>query len=111
MLPNSPKGDESGKSTFYVIKIDELTHQVNLNIGALETDFGLTKREIEILVDIFDGLRNAEIAGKLLISDITVKKHLQHNFEKTSVDSRTALIRKTIEYQSTKPPSPSRRGG
>jgi DNA-binding NarL/FixJ family response regulator len=88
---------------FYTIRVDELTHQVNLNIDSLEMDFGLTKREIEILVNIFNGLKNAEIARKLFISEITVKKHLQHIFEKMGVDSRTALIRKTIEYQSAKP--------
>ncbi len=32
-----------------------------------------------------------------------VKKHLQHIFEKIGVSSRTALIRKTVEYQRTKP--------
>ena len=88
---------------FYMVKIDELTRQVTLNTAALERDFGLTKREIEILVNIFNGLKNAEIAEKLYISEITVKKHLQHIFEKIAVSSRTALIRKTVEYQCTKP--------
>ena len=88
---------------FYMVKIDGLAHEVTLNIGALERDFGLTKREIEILVNIFNGLKNAEIAERLFISEITVKKHLQHIFEKIGVRSRTALIRKTVEYQRTKP--------
>jgi DNA-binding CsgD family transcriptional regulator len=92
-----------GNRVFYMVKIDELTHQVTLNTGALEGDFGLTKREIEILVNIFNGLKNAEIAEKLFISEITVKKHLQHIFEKIGVTSRTALIRKTVEYQRAKP--------
>jgi DNA-binding CsgD family transcriptional regulator len=93
----------TANQVFYMVKIDELTHEVNLNIGALERDFGLTKREIEILVNIFNGLKNAEIAEKLFISEITVKKHLQHIFEKIGISSRTALIRKTVEYQCTKP--------
>jgi DNA-binding CsgD family transcriptional regulator len=88
---------------FYMVKIDEPTHEVTLNMGALERDLGLTKREIEILVNIFNGLKNAEIAEKLFISEITVKKHLQHIFEKIGVRSRTALIRKTVEYQRTRP--------
>jgi DNA-binding CsgD family transcriptional regulator len=92
-----------GNRVFYVVKIDELTHQVTLNTVALEGDFGLTKREIEILLNIFNGLKNAEIAEKLFISEITVKKHLQHIFEKIGVTSRTALIRKTVEYQRAKP--------
>ena len=92
-----------GRQVFYMVKVDELTHQVTLNTGALERNFSLTKREIEILVNIFNGLKNAEIAETLFISEITVKKHLQHIFEKIGVGSRTALIRKTVEYQYTKP--------
>ncbi len=92
-----------GSRVFYMVKIDEMTRQVTLNIGALERDFGLTKREIEILVNIFNGLKNAEIAEKLFISEITVKKHLQHIFGKTGASSRTALVRQTVEYQCTKP--------
>lgn len=88
---------------FYIIKIDELTHQVTLDTGALAIDFGLTKREVEILSNVFNGLKNAEIAERLFISEITVKKHLEHIFEKIGVNSRTALIRKTVEYQRTKP--------
>ena len=88
---------------FYMVKIDELARRVTLNIGALERNFGLTKREIEILVNIFDGLRNAEIADKLFISEITVKKHLQHIFEKIGVNSRMTLFRKIVEYQCVNP--------
>ena len=92
-----------GSRVFYLVKIDEPARQVTLNVGGLERDFGLTKREIEILVNIFNGFKNADIAEKLFISEITVKKHLQHIFEKTGVRSRTALVRKTLEYQATKP--------
>jgi len=88
---------------FYMVKIDELARRVTLNMGALERNFGLTKREIEILVNIFNGLRNAEIAEKLFISEITVKKHLQHIFEKIGVNSRTTLFRKIVEYQCVHP--------
>lgn len=92
---------------FYLVKIDELTYQVNLNVGGLENDFSLTKREIEILVNVFNGLKNVEIAEKLFISEITVKKHLQHIFEKIGVNSRTALIRKTLESQNVNQQIPS----
>jgi len=88
---------------FYLVKIDEVTRYVTPDIKALGIDFCLTKREIEILVNLFDGLKNAEIAEKLFISEITVKKHLQHIFEKIGVNSRAALIRKILEYECTKP--------
>lgn len=95
-----PREMNPDKQIFYSIKIIELTQPLNLNLDALEMDFGLTKREIEILTHIFNGLKNAEIASKLCITEITVKKHLQHIFEKIGVDSRTALIRRIIDYRS-----------
>lgn len=98
-----PKGMSPENRFFYLVKIDAVTQDVTLDISALETDFCLTKREIEILVNLFDGLKNAEIAENLFISEITVKKHLQHIFEKIGVNSRTALIRKILEYKCTKP--------
>lgn len=88
---------------FYMIKIDELVPHVTLDTEALENDFSLSKREVEISANTFSGLKNAEIAGKLFISEITVKKHLQHVFEKMGVDSRSALIRKLVDYQCTRP--------
>jgi len=98
-----PKEMSPENRVFYIVKIDELTHEENLNIGSLENDFGLTKRESEILVNAFNALKNSEIAEKFFISEITVKKHLEHIFEKIGVNSRTALIRKILEYKSTNP--------
>ncbi len=49
----------------------------------------LTKREREVLRLLGDGLKNREIAEVLFISEVTVKKHLQHIFEKLGVRSRT----------------------
>jgi len=97
------KGMSPENRFFYLVRIDEATQDVTLDISALEIDFCLTKREIEILVNLFDGLKNAEIAENLFISEITVKKHLQNIFEKIGVNSRTALIRKIIRYKCTKP--------
>jgi DNA-binding NarL/FixJ family response regulator len=88
---------------FYMTKIDELIPYVTLDIKTLENDFNLSKREIEILENLFNGLKNTEIAEKLFITEITVKTHLQHIFEKTGVNSRTTLIRKIIENQCFQP--------
>ncbi len=84
---------------FYFIKIDELISCVTLNMEALRNDLCLTEREVEILINIFDGFKNAEIAEKLSIREVTIKKHLQHIFDKIGVNSRTALFRRIVEYQ------------
>jgi NarL family two-component system response regulator LiaR len=50
---------------------------------------GLTGREQEILALIADGLNNREIAGKLVISEKTVKTHVSNILGKLHVDDRT----------------------
>jgi DNA-binding NarL/FixJ family response regulator len=53
----------------------------------------LTLREIEIIKQVALGLRNIEIAGKLFISEGTVKIHLHNIYQKLGVDSRVKLAR------------------
>jgi DNA-binding NarL/FixJ family response regulator len=51
---------------------------------------GLTPREAEILAAIAEGLSNREVAGRLVISEKTVARHLANVFTKLDVSSRTA---------------------
>lgn len=53
--------------------------------------FGLTVRELHIITLLSAGLSDHAIGDILFISHRTVGKHIQHIFEKTGVDSRTAL--------------------
>lgn len=50
----------------------------------------LTAREREILRLVREGKTNAEIAGELWVSPGTVKKHLEHVYDKLGVASRAA---------------------
>lgn len=52
----------------------------------------LSARELEIISLIGDGLSNQEIADRLVISLHTVKKHINHIYDKLGVDSRTRAI-------------------
>ena len=49
----------------------------------------LTQREAEVLRLIGDGMKNRDIAEALVISEVTVKVHVQHIFEKLGVRTRT----------------------
>ena len=54
-------------------------------------NFGLTKREMDILTTIVAGLSNKEIARKFSLSEDTVKHHLTNIFDKVGVNSRLEL--------------------
>jgi DNA-binding CsgD family transcriptional regulator len=53
---------------------------------------GLTNRETEILGWVARGKTNQEIAALLIVSPHTVRKHLEHVYEKLRVNSRTAAV-------------------
>ena len=50
---------------------------------------GLTKREIEVLKLIADGLSNAEISDRLVVSPFTTKAHVHSILQKLSVKNKT----------------------
>ncbi|MEV6955951.1 response regulator transcription factor [Streptomyces sp. NPDC051183] len=52
----------------------------------------LTKRELEVLQLVADGLSNQQISKELFLSQATVKSHLVHIYAKLGVDSRTSAV-------------------
>jgi predicted ATPase/DNA-binding CsgD family transcriptional regulator len=57
----------------------------------------LTERELEVLKLVAEGLTNARIAERLVLSPLTVNAHLRSIFNKLSVNTRTAAARQAIE--------------
>lgn len=55
---------------------------------------GLSKRELEVLQLIAEGLSNQEIADRLFVSLNTIKTHSGRIFEKLNVKRRTQAIEK-----------------
>jgi predicted ATPase/DNA-binding CsgD family transcriptional regulator len=58
----------------------------------------LSTREIEVLRLLAEGLTNAQIAEKLVISPTTVNAHLRHIYVKLDVTSRIAAARFAVEH-------------
>jgi Response regulator containing a CheY-like receiver domain and an HTH DNA-binding domain len=61
-----------------------------------ETESPITKRELEIIQLISEGLRNKEIAEKLSISERTVEFHKQNIYLKLEVNNNVELVKKAI---------------
>ncbi|HMA29470.1 MAG TPA: helix-turn-helix transcriptional regulator [Thermoanaerobaculia bacterium] len=54
---------------------------------------GVSGREADVVGAVLEGLRNAEIARRLFITEWTVKDHLKHVFSKLGVGSRSGLLK------------------
>ena len=52
---------------------------------------GLTRREREVVRHVAAGLRNAEVAARLGITEVTVKTHVNNVFQKLGVRDRVQL--------------------
>jgi DNA-binding NarL/FixJ family response regulator len=60
--------------------------------------FGLSKREMDILINVTRGASNREIGKSLFISEKTVKNHLSSIFRKLEVEDRTQAALKAIKH-------------
>jgi len=67
-----------------------LTHET---VSARSADrSGLTKREVEVLRLVAEGLNNQSIAERLFVSDHTVHRHLANILGKLNVSTRAAAV-------------------
>ena len=77
-------------------KIIVVDPNFSLNESNLEK-LGISKRELEVLELIAQGMSNQEIADKLFVSPHTVKSHSSNLFVKLNARRRTEAIKKAKE--------------
>ena len=65
---------------------------LELMIGSARPESGLTTRESEVLRYVISGVSNREIALRLSIAEVTVKKHLSSVYRKHGVRNKLELI-------------------
>jgi two-component system, NarL family, response regulator LiaR len=61
-------------------------------------DLGITRREFEILELIAQGMSNREIAGRLYVSENTIKTHSSRVFDKLGAKRRTQAVQLGKEF-------------
>ena len=64
----------------------------------------LSKRELEVLVLLAEGLTNPEIAGRLTISEHTVHRHVANILRRLRLPSRSAAAALAGQHGLTQPP-------
>ncbi|MES2158434.1 MAG: response regulator [Pseudomonadota bacterium] len=82
IIVGRPRRDET------LVRLNHLDPQAD--IARLQSHFGLTQREAEVLLWISYGKPNRVISEILVISPRTVNKHLEQIFEKLGVETRAA---------------------
>jgi len=70
---------------------NRLKNYKNSKKNRAHNNYGLTPREMDVCREVVAGYRNKEIAGKLGISEQTVKHHITHIFDKLGVYNRLEL--------------------
>lgn len=61
------------------------------------SEAGLSKREMEVLDCLANGMTSAQIAGELFITENTVKTHVRHILEKLEASNRAEAVSKAIQ--------------
>jgi FixJ family two-component response regulator len=76
------------------VERDRLNRQHHAELRELQSRYeSLTAREQEVMLPVISGLLNKQIAGKLKITEDTVKFHRGHIMRKMRADSLADLVR------------------
>ena len=59
--------------------------------------FGLSERQLEVLGSALRGDTSRQIAGKLFISELTVRNHLHAIYERVGVSGRRELLGRFVQ--------------
>jgi ATP/maltotriose-dependent transcriptional regulator MalT len=67
---------EQGRAQHTMVLVEPIVERHQVDFAAVQSKYGISKRELEVLKLICQGLSNREIAGRLFISEHTAKDHV-----------------------------------
>ncbi len=74
-------------------------HLNDNNVKTADSENHLTKRELEIIRLIADGLTNNEIAARLFLSNVTVNTHRKNMLAKLQLKNTASLVKYAAEHK------------
>lgn len=60
------------------------------------TTWGLTRRQLEVLRLVAQGLSNRDIAARLFLSEFTIRRHLANIYMKLHVSARAGAVARAL---------------
>ena len=75
-----------------VVLLEEIGSRKAVAAARTKERFQLTDREQTVIIYLLKGLTNKQIAGRLLVTEQTVKEHLRSVMRKTQTRTRTGLL-------------------
>jgi DNA-binding NarL/FixJ family response regulator len=84
--PSSPSNDGESSSA-----------QSDAELPSAASAVGLTRREMDVLHLLAQGLTSVQIAEKLIVSTRTINAHLRSIYSKLGVSSRVAAVRYALD--------------
>lgn len=80
------------KADHFMLLVEPIAERRQVNFATVQTEYGLSRREIEVLKLICHGLSNREIAERLFISEHTAKDHVRRILKAFNACSRSEVI-------------------
>jgi len=78
--------------TVYIVFLSNNEKPIGKILEKMNNIYSFSKREKEIIEEIYNGLSNDQIAEKLYVSIHTVKTHIENVYKKMGINKRASLI-------------------
>jgi DNA-binding CsgD family transcriptional regulator len=75
-----------------MVLVEPVAERRQIDFAAVQTQYGLSKRELDVLKLICQGMSNKEIAGRLFISEHTAKDHVKRILQAFNAASRSEVV-------------------
>jgi DNA-binding CsgD family transcriptional regulator len=79
-----------------IVTMEEINGRREVTAERAKERFHLTDREQAVIIYLLKGLTNKEIAGRMMISEQTVKEHVKHIMHKTHATTRTGVLSQVL---------------